>query len=106
MKIASFFSGIGGLDLGFKNNGFNIVWANEFDKTIWETYEKNHSCFLEKRSIINLNENDIPNVDGFIGGPPCQSWSVGGSGKGIDDKRGKTFLKLLSLIETIYIINV
>ena len=99
MKIASFFSGIGGLDLGFKNNGFNIVWANEFDKTIWETYEKNHSCFLEKRSIINLNENDIPNVDGFIGGPPCQSWSVGGSGKGIDDKRGKTFLKLLSLIE-------
>jgi len=99
MKIASFFSGIGGLDIGFKNNGFDIVWANEFDKTIWKTYEKNHSCFLEKRSIINLNENDIPNVDGFIGGPPCQSWSVGGSGKGIDDKRGKTFLKLLSLIE-------
>ena len=36
MKIASFFSGIGGLDLGFKNNGFDIVWANEYDKTIWE----------------------------------------------------------------------
>ena len=99
MKIASFFSGIGGLDLGFKNNDFNIIWANEFDKTIWETYEQNHSCFLEKRSIIDLDENDIPDVDGFIGGPPCQSWSVAGSGKGIEDKRGKTFLKLLYLIE-------
>ena len=42
MKIVSFFAGAGGLDLGFQKAGFNVVWANEYDKEIWETYEKNH----------------------------------------------------------------
>ena len=42
MKIVSLFSGSGGLDLGFERSGFDIIWANEYDKTIWETYEKNH----------------------------------------------------------------
>lgn len=40
MKLISLFSGAGGLDLGFKKAGYEIVAANEFDKTIWETYEK------------------------------------------------------------------
>lgn len=42
MKIISLFAGAGGLDLGFKQAGFKIIWANEYDKEIWETYEKNH----------------------------------------------------------------
>ena len=42
MKIVSFFSGSGGLDLGFQQAGFDVIWANEYDKEIWETYEKNH----------------------------------------------------------------
>lgn len=40
MKIVALFAGAGGLDLGFSQAGFNIVWANEYDKEIWETYEK------------------------------------------------------------------
>lgn len=40
IKLISLFSGAGGLDLGFKKAGYEIVVANEFDKTIWETYEK------------------------------------------------------------------
>ena len=40
MNLISLFSGAGGLDLGFENAGFNVVVANEYDKTIWETYEK------------------------------------------------------------------
>jgi site-specific DNA-cytosine methylase len=40
MNIVSFFSGAGGLDLGFQQAGFNVIWANEYDKEIWETYEK------------------------------------------------------------------
>ena len=51
MKIVSFFSGAGGLDLGFEQAGFEVIYANEFDKTIWETYEKNHKAFLDKRDI-------------------------------------------------------
>lgn len=52
MKIVSFFSGAGGLDLGFQQAGFDIIWANEYDKEIWETYGKNHpTIILDKRSI-------------------------------------------------------
>ena len=41
MKIASLFTGAGGLDLGFEKAGFHVVWANEYDPTIWETFEHN-----------------------------------------------------------------
>lgn len=42
IKIVSFFAGAGGLDLGFEKAGFDVVWSNEYDREIWETYEKNH----------------------------------------------------------------
>ena len=99
MRIASFFSGAGGLDLGFEQAGFEIVYANEFDKTIWETYEKNHKLILDKRDIRNVNPDDIPEVDGFIGGPPCQSWSEAGKQKGIKDPRGQLFLDYIRLLK-------
>ena len=99
MKIISLFSGAGGLDLGFRNAGFDVVWANEFDKTIWETYEKNHrKTILDKRSITKIESKEIPNCDGIIGGPPCQSWSEAGSLGGIEDKRGKLFFDLIRVI--------
>ena len=99
MKIASFFSGAGGLDLGFEQAGFEIVYANEFDKTIWETYEKNHNLIVDKRDIRNVKPEDIPEVDGFIGGPPCQSWSEAGKQKGIKDPRGQLFLDYIRLLK-------
>lgn len=90
MKVASFFSGCGGLDLGFKQAGFNVVWANEFDSSIHPTYEQNHpETILCKSDISKLDINEIPDCDGFIGGPPCQSWSVGGKSLGIQDERGQ-----------------
>lgn len=42
MNVISLFSGCGGLDLGFERAGFNIPVANEYDKTIWETFKVNH----------------------------------------------------------------
>lgn len=99
IKVASFFAGMGGLDTGFVNTGFDIVYANEYDTTIWETYEANHKIKLDRRSIMDIESKDIPDVDGFIGGPPCQSWSCAGSGGGAKDKRGATFFKLLTIIE-------
>jgi len=100
MKIISLFSGAGGLDLGFEKAGFNTVWANEYDKDIWETFENNFpNAQLDKRSITKIESDEIPdNIVGIIGGPPCQSWSEAGALKGIDDKRGQLFFDFIRLL--------
>ena len=99
MNIISLFSGCGGLDLGFERAGFKVVWANEFDKDIWATYEYNHSdTVLDKRSITDISESEIPDCDGIIGGPPCQSWSAGGAKRGIEDSRGQLFWDYIRIL--------
>ncbi len=99
MKIISLFSGAGGMDLGFQKAGFNIIWANEYDKTIWETFEKNHSTPLDKRDIRMIPSCEIPDADGIIGGPPCQSWSEAGALRGIEDSRGKLFYEFIRILK-------
>lgn len=99
MKLVSLFSGCGGLDYGFEKAGFDVIWANEIDKTMSSTYQLNHkNTFLEIQDIRNFLNSDIPNCDGIIGGPPCQSWSEGGNGRGIDDERGKLFLDYIRIV--------
>lgn len=102
MKVISLFSGCGGLDLGFERAGFEIPVANEFDKTIWETFEKNHPhTTLLKEDIRNLRDADFPDeMDGMIGGPPCQSWSEAGALRGIDDERGKLFFDYIRILRS------
>ncbi len=99
MKIVSLFSGAGGLDLGFEKAGFQTVWANEYDKDIWETYEKNfpHTT-LDRRSITKIASEEIPDAVGIIGGPPCQSWSEAGSLRGIEDHRGQLFFEFIRIL--------
>ena len=100
MNIVSLFTGAGGLDLGFKQAGFKTIFANEFDKEIWQTFEHNFpDVTLDKRSIIDIKKNDIPNCIGIIGGPPCQSWSEAGSRSGIKDKRGKLFYQYIRVLK-------
>ena len=101
MNIISFFAGAGGLDLGFEMAGFNVEWACEYDKNIWATYRANHpNTYLETRSITLVKPEDLPsNICGIIGGPPCQSWSLAGSMRGIDDPRGQLFYDYLRLLE-------
>ncbi len=100
MKIVSFFAGAGGLDLGFQKAGFDVIWANEYDKDIWETYKKNHpNTILDKRSITEISPDEVPGCDGIIGGPPCQSWSEAGSHRGINDKRGQLFYDFIKILE-------
>lgn len=99
MKIVSFFAGAGGLDLGFEKAGFDVVWANEYDKDIWETYEVNHrDTVLDRRSIVDIPSEEVPDCDGIIGGPPCQSWSEAGSMRGIADKRGQLFYEFMRIL--------
>ena len=60
MNIISLFAGAGGLDLGFEKAGFRVVAANEYDKTIWETYENNHDAKLIKGDICNISSDMFP----------------------------------------------
>lgn len=100
MNLISLFSGAGGLDLGFEKAGFNISMANEYDKGIWATYEANHSASLIKGDIRNIRDTDFPNeIDGIIGGPPCQSWSEAGSLRGINDSRGQLFFDYIRILK-------
>lgn len=80
MKTVSLFSGAGGLDIGFKKAGFDIVWANDFDKNACDSYTKNIGNHIKcgdiNKYFIELTQ--IKNVDLVIGGPPCQGFSVAG----------------------------
>jgi DNA (cytosine-5)-methyltransferase 1 len=99
-KVVSLFSGCGGLDLGFRRAGFEIIWANEFDNDIWDTYKKNHPATnLDIRDIRDVPISDIPNCDGIIGGPPCQSWSEGGKMLGLADERGQRFYDYINILK-------
>jgi len=101
MNIISLFSGAGGLDLGFEKAGFKTIWANEYDKDIWETYEKNFPhTHLDRRSITHIEADEIPDAIGIIGGPPCQSWSEAGALRGIEDKRGQLFFDFIRLLRS------
>jgi len=100
MNIIGLFSGAGGLDLGFEKAGFKTIWANEYDKEIWETYQNNFPHVqLDKRSIRDIDSSEIPdNFDGVVGGPPCQSWSEAGALRGIEDARGQLFFEFIRIL--------
>lgn len=100
MNIISLFSGCGGLDLGFQEAGFNVVWANDSAKSVWRTYQENHphTTFCTK-SIRQIKSSEIPNdIVGVVGGPPCQSWSNAGKGKGLEDSRGALFHEFVRVL--------
>ncbi len=105
MKVISLFSGCGGLDLGFERAGFDIPVANEFDKTIWSTFKANHpKTHLIEGDVRQVNKGDIAefldgDVDGIIGGPPCQSWSEAGALRGIEDERGQLFFDYIRILK-------
>lgn len=105
MNVISLFSGCGGLDLGFEKAGFDIPVANEFDPTIFETFKINHPrTHLIEGDVRKVTKEDIApfisgEVDGIIGGPPCQSWSEAGSLKGIEDARGQLFFDYIRILK-------
>lgn len=101
MKLLSLFSGCGGLDLGFEKAGFTISVANEYDPTIWATFKANHpNTKLIEGDIRKIKEVDFPDdIDGIIGGPPCQSWSEAGSLRGINDLRGQLFYEYIRILK-------
>ncbi len=98
MKVAGFFAGVGGIELGFKQAGFDIVWSNEIDEKAANTFKHNHSNELIIDDIHNIKSDDVPDVDIIVGGFPCQAFSVAGYRKGFEDERGEVFFQLAKII--------
>lgn len=98
-KVVSLFSGCGGLDLGFKRAGFDILWANDFDKDSIETYTQNLGNHAVFGDITKIPSNEIPSdFDVLLGGFPCQGFSVANTKRSMKDKRNFLYLEMLRII--------
>ena len=100
MNVVSLFSGCGGLDKGFEQAGFNIVWANDFDKYAVQTYQANFSSEIVSSDIEIQNIEEIPDFDLLIGGFPCQPFSIMGAENGFYDTRGTLFFRIVEIIKS------
>src|SRR4051812_7341675 len=76
--VVSLFSGAGGLDLGFRGAGFEVVWANDTKPDACASYRRNLGDHVVCASVRELSASAIPRADVLIGGPPCQGYSVAG----------------------------
>lgn len=99
MKVAGFFAGVGGIELGFQQAGFEIIWSNEIDQKAGETFKLNHNTSIVIDDIHNVKAKDVPNVDVIVGGFPCQAFSIAGYQKGFEDERGEIFFQLARVIK-------
>ena len=99
-NVVSLFSGIGGLDLGFVWEGFNIIWANDFTLPATNTYKLNFNHDVICKDIFEIPLEDIPKAEVIIGGPPCQSFSLVGK-RDPADVRGKLVFRYFDIVQHI-----
>jgi len=105
--VIDLFAGVGGLSLGFRQEGFDILYANEYDKSIAESYKKNHpDTEIDTRDIrtIDFNETFLPfhgKVSVVVGGPPCQGFSQKGKRIGLDDARNYLFKQFIRVVDIV-----
>lgn len=102
IKIADFFCGVGGIRLGFQNASeqFECVFSNDIDKNAIITYETNFPDHkVTSTSISDLDPENIPDFDIFIGGFPCQPFSIAGKRQGFSDSRGNVFFDIIRILE-------
>ncbi len=107
LKIISLFSGAGGLDIGFEKAGFKTVVAVEIDPSCCDTLRANRPDWaIINKSIIEVSGEEILEAGNLkvgeaalvIGGPPCQSFSLAGMRKGLDDERGKLLFEFVRIV--------
>lgn len=98
MRIVSLFSGAGGLDLGFKMAGHEIIWANDLYEDAVDTYRKNIGNHIVCEDISNIKTKDIPDCDLVMGGFPCQGFSVANTKRHADDERNVLYKQLIRVI--------
>ena len=105
-NCASFFAGVGGIDLGFENAGFHTIYANEIEPKAAMTYELNFDTHVDTRDIkivadeLERGIDPIGEADIFLAGFPCQAFSIAGYRQGFNDEkgRGNLFFELMKII--------
>ncbi|OFK84381.1 DNA cytosine methyltransferase [Staphylococcus sp. HMSC057A02] len=97
-NVVSLFSGVGGLDLGFIYEGFEIIWANDFDKYAVQTYKENINSNIYEGDLNDIYKT-IPKHDILIAGFPCQPFSLMGKKLGFQDQRGTLFFTIEKIIK-------
>lgn len=99
-KVISLFSGAGGMDIGFINSGFEIVWANDFFKEAVESYKKNIGDHIVYGDITKIKSDEMPDdIDLVIGGFPCQGFSVANNKRSMKDERNFLYKEMLRVIK-------
>lgn len=99
-KVGSLFSGIGGIDLGFEQAGFEIAWANEVDADACKTYRYNFlRTHLVEGDVREVDPNTLPDIEVLVAGFPCQPFSVMGYRRGFKDPRGNLFFEISRFID-------
>lgn len=100
--IASFFAGVGGIDLGFElTKQARTIYANEIDPYPIQTFEANFPIKVDQRDICDVKASEVPNIDIILGGFPCQAFSIAGYRKGFEDEKGRgtLFFEILRIIK-------
>lgn len=99
ITAVSLFAGIGGIDIAFRQAGFDVIWANEIDRYACITYRNNFINALSEADIKSVDEKTVPKSDMLFGGFPCQSFSVMGYKRGFKDPRGNLFFEIARIAE-------
>lgn len=102
LNCASFFAGVGGIDLAFEQQGFKTIYANEIEPLACKTYETNFNLKVDNRDINNVKASEIPHFDIMLAGFPCQAFSLAGYRQGFDDEKGRgtLFFELERIFKT------
>lgn len=103
LKVASFFAGVGGIDLGFEQTkAFKTIYANEIDPYAAKTFEANFPLKVDCRDIKDVKVSEIPKFDVMLAGFPCQAFSVAGYRQGFNDEKGRgtLFFELVRIIKS------
>lgn len=101
IKAVSLFAGCGGLDLAFTQEGFDIIWANDFNHWACETYKRNFGDHIVEGDITSLDLKKIPKADIILGGFPCQDFSMLWKRNGIKTDRGNLYQYFVNIVKRL-----